>query len=337
MGVIMFNKIYEKVLKFIKENYKTILIFLVLYIVLTIRLPYYIYIGGGIINLEKRIELTSEESGSYNLAYVKQLYATIPTYLLSFLIDSWTLESISNYTTSDESLEEIDSRNKLYLEEANSHAIINAYKLAGKEINIKKNQYKVIQIDKNSDTDIKVGDTLISVNGISVNNNSEYKEYLKNLSLNSKLNVKVIRDNKEIDCYAKLINLNGEKIIGLYLVNIYDFETNPPIELNFKWNESGPSGGFMLSLAIYDRLVPEDLTKGKKIVGTGTIDANGNVGEIGGVNYKLMGAVKNKADLFFVPSNNYEEAIKTKNKYNYDIKIIAVDTLQEAIDYLENN
>ena len=93
----------------------------------------------------------------------------------------------------------------------------------------------------------------------------------------------------------------------------------------------------MLSLAIYDRLVEEDLTKGRKIVGTGTIDANGLVGEIGGVKYKVMGADESKADIFFCPKENYEEAVNTKNKYNLDVKIVKVETLQEAIDYLRNN
>ena len=110
-----------------------------------------------------------------------------------------------------------------------------------------------------------------------------------------------------------------------------------PINLKFKWNESGSSGGFMLSLAIYDRLVDADLTKGRKIVGTGTIDANGNVGEIGGVKYKVLGASREKADIFFCPKENYEEAINTKNKYNLKLKIVKVETLEEAINYLKNN
>ena len=266
------------------------------------------------------------------------MHATIPTYLLSYIIPNWDLESINdNKIDESEDLSDIGKREKLYLEEANAHAIINAYKLAGKSINIKDSSYKVIHISNKSDTNIKVGDKLISVNDVLISNNSEYKEYLKSLKVGDKLDVKVLRDDKEIDCYAKLIDLDGEKVIGLYLVNIYDYEVEPKVNLKFKWNESGPSGGFMLSLAIYDRLVKEDLTKGRKIVGTGTIDINGNVGEIGGVKYKLMGAVSSNADIFFVPSENYDEAIKTKNRFNYKINIIKVETLQDAINYLQNN
>ena len=334
----MVTKIYDYLKKFIKEYYKELIVYIIVFIILTIRLPYFIYIGGGIIDLNDRIDLKGDEKGSYNMAYVKELHATIPTFLLSYIIPTWDLESI-NESKIDESEDNknIDVREKLYLEEANNNAIINAYKLAGKKVKIIDSSYKVIYISNKSDTDIKVGDKLISVNGVKINNNTEYKKYLKSLKVGDKLDIVVNRNNKEIHCYAKLIELNNEKIIGLYLVNMYDYEVEPKIKLNFKSNESGPSGGFMLSLAIYDKLTDADLTKGRKIVGTGTIDMDGNIGEIGGVKYKLMGAVNNKANIFFVPNDNYEEAISTKKKYNYTIDIVKVNTLSDAIAYLKNS
>ena len=334
----MFNKIYENIKTFIKENYKTLLLYLILLIICTYRLPFYIYTGVGTIDLEKCFDLKGNEKGSYNLAYVKQIYATIPTYLLSFVMDKWDVVKVSDLQIdNEEDVKDIDNREKLYLEEANNHAILNAYKLAGKTINMKESSYKVIYVNKDSDTNIIVGDKLLSVNGVKITNNLEYKKYLQTLEVGTRLEIKVERNNKEIDCYAILKEIEGEKIIGLYLVNIYDYELDPPINLKFKWNESGSSGGFMLSLAIYDRLVDDDLTKGRKIVGTGTIDANGNVGEIGGVKYKVLGASREKADIFFCPKENYEEAINTKNKYNLKLKIVKVETLEEAINYLKNN
>ena len=63
-----------------------------------------------------------------------------------------------------------------------------------------------------------------------------------------------------------------------------------------------------------NNLTEEDITKGKKIVGTGTIEEDGSVGSIGGVKYKLNGAVRQKADIFLVPAGeNYEEALKEAN------------------------
>ena len=89
-----------------------------------------------------------------------------------------------------------------------------------------------------------------------------------------------------------------------------------------------------MALSIYDYLTEKDITNNLNIVGTGTIDEEGNVGEIGGVKYKIKAAAKNKADVFFVPKGNYEEAINVKNANNLDIKIISISNITEAINYL---
>ena len=115
-----------------------------------------------------------------------------------------------------------------------------------------------------------------------------------------------------------------------------DIKTTPKIELEFKKSESGPSGGLVLALSIYNSLVSEDITQGRKIVGTGTIDVNGNVGSIGGVEYKIKGAVKEKADIFLVPAGeNYEEAQKVIEENNYKIKLIPVTTFNDALEKLK--
>ena len=79
------------------------------------------------------------------------------------------------------------------------------------------------------------------------------------------------------------------------------------------------------------------LQKGRKIAGTGTIDKDGNVGVIGGVKYKVMGANSGRADIFFVPEGNYEEAIKFKEEKGYSLNIVKVNTLTDAIEYLRRN
>ena len=176
----MFNKIYSKIKEFIKENKKTLIIYLLIIFVCTYHLPYYIYVGGGTINLDDRIDLKGNEKGSYNLSYVKQIYATIPTYLLSFVVDRWEMVSVDSVSIdNEEDVSSIEKRERLYLEEANDFAILNAYKLADKKITMKSMSYKVAYINKDSDTDVLVGDELISVNGVSVSNNREYKDYLK--------------------------------------------------------------------------------------------------------------------------------------------------------------
>ncbi|GIE98967.1 YlbL family protein [Paractinoplanes rishiriensis] len=72
----------------------------------------------------------------------------------------------------------------------------------------------------------------------------------------------------------------------------------------------GPSAGLMFTLGIMDKLMPEDLTGGKIIAGTGTIDDAGKVGPIGGIPQKLVGAKSAGAKLFLVPKDNCAEAVK---------------------------
>ena len=90
-----------------------------------------------------------------------------------------------------------------------------------------------------------------------------------------------------------------------------------------------------MALMTYNALTKQDLTHGKNIVGTGTINLDGTVGEIGGVKYKLMGAVRKNADVLLVPEGNYEEAMKVKKDKGYDIDIVSVKKLSDAINYLE--
>jgi PDZ domain-containing protein len=72
----------------------------------------------------------------------------------------------------------------------------------------------------------------------------------------------------------------------------------------------GPSAGLMFTLGIIDKIQPVDLTGGKIIAGTGTIDDDGNVGPIGGIPQKLVGAKNAGAQIFLVPKDNCAEALK---------------------------
>ena len=75
----------------------------------------------------------------------------------------------------------------------------------------------------------------------------------------------------------------------------------PDIDIEFKASEGGSSGGLMIALNVYNAIGDVDITYGHKIAGTGTIDLLGNVGEIDGVKYKIIGAYKNNMELVFVP------------------------------------
>lgn len=335
----MFTKYYEKVRKFIKENYLYLLFYFVLATVLLYPLPYYIYNGGGIIDVDKRIEIENEydSEGSFNLCYVSEIKATISTYLLAKVLPGWDIIEAEEVTMNDnETDEDVFTRDRIFLNDANMNAIKVAYQKSGKEFSVTDIENYVIYLTEDAETNLKIGDKIKDVEGIKISSLDELKEIVKEKQLGDKISFTVERKKKEEKCYALVMEVDGVKQIGVAIQNNYSYETNPSIQLKFASNESGPSGGLLLSLSIYNLLIPEDITDGKKIAGTGTIDAEGNVGSIGGVKYKLKGAVSSGADIFLVPNGeNYQEAISLKKKHDYDIKIIGVSTFEEALEKLK--
>ena len=337
----MFNKIYLKVKEFMKENYKFLLLMLAIYIVFTFPLPYYIYAGGGTINIDNRIDVeeSNEESeGSLNFAYVRELKGNVASFILGNLIPSYdVVKEEESMLTEDEDEQDVFKRNQLYLENANQTAIMLAYNKALKKINIKDKHFYVILVEDKLADGLRVGDELLKINGQEITETTDYTDVVGNCEVGGEVTVTIERDGKEKEVTALVKEEDGRKVTGISIITIYDFETDPSIKLKFKSSEGGPSGGLMLTLAIYDKLTSGDLTGGLTIVGTGTIDSEGNVGEIGGVKYKLNGAVKAKADLFLVPAgDNYEEAMEEKEENNYDIEIKAISTFDEAVLYLES-
>ncbi len=334
----MFTKIYEKSKDFIKENYKSLIVLVIIFMVFTIELPYSIYTPGGAVNLNDRVNVENKEEvkGSFNMAYVSMVKGSIPFLLLSKVFPDWDIVKKEDITAKGESMDELMIRERLYLQESMDNAIINAYQKASKEINIKSIINNVSYISEESESDLKVGDQIISVNGINISSITELKEIVEKLNENEKVNLKIKRKEKERDAYATTYKIDGVTKIGISFVTTYDYEATPKVNIKSKATEAGSSGGLMMSLTVYNQLTETDITKGKKIVGTGTIDIDGNVGEIGGVKYKLIGAVKNKADIFICPEENYEEAISVAKDKDYDIKIISAKTFDEALEKLAN-
>lgn len=333
----MINKYYANIKKIIRENIGFFIIWFVVILLFFIDTPYLIYTPGSYIDLGTRIDADTDNktSGTFGMAYVSVVKAS-PIFIgISYLNKNWDLISKDKVKYDDETLKDAEKRDKISMEEAVSNAKIAAFKEASGTYNIDDVHHIITYLDSN-DTELKLFDEIKSVDGITINNLEDIRNVVATKKSGTKMNIEVMRNKKLITVSSSVYEIDGRKILGISLTDVYDVTTNPEVEIKIKSNESGPSGGLMMSLSIYNSLVSKDISKGKKIIGTGTIDVNGNVGEIGGVKYKLIGAVKNKADVFLCPKENYEEAVKVKKDNNYNIKIVAVSTLKEAIEELEN-
>ncbi len=332
----------KKILNYFKEelktNYKFYIVYVVLLSLLFINFNYYVYSPGGLEDLTDRIEVSDsyDSKGSFNLTYVTSRAGNIYNILLSYILPSWDLVSVKDSQIENESTSEVVERNQIYLRQTSYDAIIAAFNEANIDYEVKNVNVTVTFVYDNSNTDIKTGDIIKEINGVKINNYEELSNEMSKYKENDKINFKVLRDNKEIDAYAILKKENDRVIVGMYLAELKDVVTNPSVKYIFKDNESGSSRGLMCALDIYNKITEFDLTKGDIIAGTGVIYEDGSVGSIDGVKYKLKGAVKNKAKVFIVPSENYDEAVKLKKEHNYDIEIIEADNLHNVIEKLKN-
>lgn len=322
--------------KFIKENYRFILVLILIVMVFYIKLPYFILAPGGTINITDRVEMEGykKKKGSINMLYVSEYKATMVMYLYAKVMN-YDIEKNSQRQISNESINDVKKRETLMRDNSLDMAIIAAYTEAGKKIEIKSK--KNIVIGTTSDNDFEVGDTILLVEGNECDSVKEIREIINTKEVGDTVKFKILRDNKELEIESKVYIEDNMKVVGIVVMTDYEYELSPKINIKFNKKESGSSGGGMLALTIYNAITKEDIIKGRKISGTGTISADGTIGEIDGVKYKVMGAYKNNMDIVFVPSSNYKEAIDTKNKYHYDIDIVKVDNLKEVINYLKNN
>ena len=122
----------------------------------------------------------------------------------------------------------------------------------------------------------------------------------------------------------------AKKAIAEYFpeVNLKEV-TDRSVKVSLK-NTGGPSGGLIFTLGLIDLLTPRDILAGRKIAGTGTINADGEVGAIGGVTEKILGAKKAGASVIFVSTENCGDLPAKVD----GIRVVAVTTIGDALKYL---
>ncbi|AFV71921.1 Peptidase S16 [Streptococcus agalactiae] len=265
---------------------------------LVVRLPYYLEMPGGAYDIRSVLKVNKKADkakGSYNFVAVSVSQAT-PAQVLYAWLTPFTELSSKEETTGGFSNDDYLRINQFYME------------------------------------------------------TSQLIKYVAALHLGDKVKVQYTSQGKKKESVGKVIKLsNGKNGIGIGLTDHTEVSSDVPVDFNTE-GVGGPSAGLMFTLAIYDQLVKEDLRKGRKIAGTGTIEQNGHVGDIGGAGLKVVSAAKKGMDIFFVPNNpidknakkgktkvqtNYQEAKAAAKRLGTKMKIVPVQNVQQAIDYLK--
>jgi Lon-like protease len=177
-------------------------------------------------------------------------------------------------------------------------------------------------------------DVISAVNGRPVDDKCQVISVVRALNPGDSLEVELLRggSRKTFDLVAGA--RPGEPGVGFLGVamKFAKYEVSSDVEVSIDTGRiGGPSAGIMFALALYDRLTPEDLTMGREIAGSGEILECGFVGPIGGVEHKVAAAEDQGAEIFIAPVDNAEAAESAAA----DIDVVAVETFDDAVEYLE--
>lgn len=177
---------------------------------------------------------------------------------------------------------------------------------------------------------LKIGDTILSVNGTMTNSVPGLRAVVAKF-VGRPVAVEIERDGIESSVQVTpgvSADVTKTPIIGIVPAINYRFPFDIKIQLE---NVGGPSAGQMFALGIIDKLTPGKLTGGAKVAGTGEIDGDGNIGIIGGIRQKLYGARDAGATWFLAPYGNCDEVTGHIPK---GIKVLAVKTIDDSMTAL---
>lgn len=183
------------------------------------------------------------------------------------------------------------------------------------------------------------GDVIVAVDGVTVSDNRDVVELVQAASPGDRVSLSVVTGSGEQREVVVSLGASPDDPDVAYIGILLTTELDLPVEVSIDAGViGGPSAGLMFALSIIELLGPEDLTGGHVIAGTGTVDADGVVGGVGGIRQKVAGATSpdegaRTATVFLVPRSNLDVARSAV--VESDVLLVPVDTLSDALEALD--
>jgi PDZ domain-containing protein len=172
---------------------------------------------------------------------------------------------------------------------------------------------------------IRAGDVILAIDGEKTQDLAKLRTALQKVTAGQPTTVTISRNGAQQKVTTRTTKgSDGRTVLGVFIDPSFQFPFQVKISID---NIVGPSAGMMFALGIADVLTPGDLTGGKQIAGTGTIDADGSVGPIGGIQQKMIGARRAGAAWFLAPAGNCAEVV---GHVPNGMQVVRVATLEQA-------
>ena len=233
----------------------------------------------------------------------------------------------------DESIEDFVARNRQTMDLSRETAISLALTRLGYEVATRSDGVLVAELVEGvpAASVLRVNDVITTVEGEAVELADQIGPIVAERQVGDVIALGVKRGAEVLTLDVTLIGREDDPTVPM--IGISAVALNPRFEYPFPIDidaglVGGPSAGLMYTLAVMELLAPEDLTHGRVIAGTGTIDSAGNVGAIGGIRQKVVAAEAAGAEVMLIPATNLEEALTARRDH---LELIPVANLDDAL------
>ncbi len=255
---------------------------------------------------------------------------TLPEALLSYWLPHRDVLPRDAIYSPGQSADQVKTEQTENMETSQSDAVVAALRAAGQPV-VTRLAVSSVTVGGPAYRRLLPGDLILSVNGIRVTSADQVCDQIRAHPAGSKVTFGLLRDKKtDSVTVTSQTAASGpvSPVVGITVGTGYQYA--PDISFDLGEDIGGPSAGLVFSLAIYDKITEGALLDGRHVAGTGTIDATGSVGPIGGIQEKIAGAEDDGAAVFLVPADNCADLAGVKTK----MTLIKVDSLPDAIKSL---
>ncbi|HEX2054591.1 MAG TPA: site-2 protease family protein [Actinomycetota bacterium] len=223
-------------------------------------------------------------------------------------------------------------------EESQMAAAAAAAQAAGLEVTLRGNGAQILEVVEGSPAEgkLRAGDVIVSVDGKPIRLVSDLLGITTVRPAGTEFVMEVERGTGRTTVRvnsARLSNFNSSNTGVGIVTTTKDLDVDLPFEVEFRNRQiGGPSAGLIYALLIADMLQNDDVADGRDVAATGTIQLNGRVGPVGGLEEKLRAAEDAGADVFLVPRSELDD-VSAENRRT-PVRTLGVETLQEAMAVL---
>ncbi|WP_236795348.1 PDZ domain-containing protein [Amycolatopsis sp. GM8] len=246
----------------------------------------------------------------------------------------YALAPREEYFKPGESDEQVQQENVKEFQDSQSNAEVAALRHLGYPIKVLTQE---VVAGSPADKVLAAGDRLLDVNGKPIAQEDDVRTALADTKAGQTIQITFQHgtDAPRTSPLTLAANPDPKQAQGFMGLQPID-RADVPFDVKVSLQEvGGPSAGLMFALAIVDRLTPGDMAAGEHIAGTGEINEKGDVGPIGGISFKVVGAREAGATVFLTPESNCAEAEAAVPDGMKLVKVTNLDSALAALDDLK--